>query len=123
VNWRRRAAEDVTVGEEDIPKDATVLLPLSSANRDPDKFDEAERFDITRKDARKHLTFGKGIHFCQGAPLARMEVRVVLELLREMAPNLRIVPDQKFRFTRNVVMPGPRSWWVDFASAQTGLGR
>jgi hypothetical protein len=114
VSWRRRAVEDVTIGDVQIPKDSTVLILLSSANRDPEKFAEAERFDITRKDARKHLTFGKGIHFCQGAPLARMEARVVFELLREMAPGMRIVPDQQFTFTPNVVMRGPNSLWVDF---------
>ena len=121
VSWRRRAVEDVTIGDAVIPQGATVLILLSSANRDPEKFAEAERFDVTRRDARKHLTFGKGIHFCQGAPLARMEVRVVFELLRELAPGMRLVPDQTFEFIRNVVMRGPRSLWVEFAGDRAGL--
>lgn len=121
VSWRRRAVQDVTLGGVEIPQDATVLILLTSANRDPDTFAEPERFDITRRDARKHLTFGKGIHFCQGAPLARMEARVVLELLRERTPGMRIVPDQTFHFTRNVVMRGPSTLWVDFTADREGL--
>jgi cytochrome P450 len=116
VGWRRRAVEEVEVGGVTIPEGATVFVLFASANRDPAQFDDPERFDVRRRDARKHMTFGKGIHFCQGAPLARMEVRVCLELLTQMAPELTIVPEQDFHYVPNVVMRGPSSLWVDFTA-------
>jgi cytochrome P450 len=115
VAWRRQARAEVEVGGVAIPAGATVFILLASANRDPDQFSEPERFDIRRRDARKHMTFGKGVHFCQGAPLARLEVRVVLELLAELAPGLTLVPNQEYHFVPNVVMRGPSSLLVEFA--------
>jgi cytochrome P450 len=120
VSWRRRTLSDVTVGDVEIPKDAVVIILLASANRDPDKFADAEQFDVRRKDARMHVTFGKGIHFCQGAPLARLEVRIVLELLTELAPDMTMVADQKFHFVPNIVMRGPTSLLVEFPSVGRG---
>jgi hypothetical protein len=115
VGWRRRATQPTEVGGVEVPEGATVLVLLASANRDPDQFEDAERFDVCRAEARKHMTFGKGVHFCQGAPLARMEVRVILELLTEMAPGVALVPDQEFEFVPNVVMRGPKQLLVEFA--------
>jgi cytochrome P450 len=115
VGWRRQAVEDVELGGVTIPAGSTVIVLFASANRDPAKFDEAERFDVRRSDARKHMTFGKGVHFCQGAPLARMEVRVCIEEIVARAPQVTLVPDQEFHFVPNIVMRGPSSLWVDFA--------
>lgn len=74
----REATEDVEVAGVPIPKGAIVLPLLGSANRDEDQFPKADRFDIDR-DARGHLAFGFGIHFCLGASLARLEARVGFE--------------------------------------------
>jgi len=63
---------------------------------------------VLRFDAARHLAFGKGIHFCLGAPLARMEVRIVLELLTRHAPGLRLVSDQDLTFPPNIAFRGPR---------------
>ena len=63
---------------------------------------------MLRFDAARHLAFGKGIHFCLGAPLARMEVRIVLELLTRHAPGLRLVSDQDLTFPPNIAFRGPR---------------
>ena len=114
VSWRRRATTDTVIGDVVVPEDATVLVLLASANRDPDRFHDAETFDVRRTDARRHLTFGKGIHFCQGAPLARLEVRVVLELLVAMAPDMTLRAGQTFSYSPNLVMRGPKSLVVDF---------
>ncbi|MFF7359259.1 cytochrome P450 [Streptomyces sp. NPDC008125] len=72
-----------------------VLVALADANRDPARFEGAERFDITR-DARGHISFGHGIHYCLGAPLARVEARVAIGSLLARCPGLRLDtgPDQ-----------------------------
>jgi cytochrome P450 len=79
----RRAVRDVEFGGHEIPAGSSVSVWLTSANRDERVFDRPDVFDIDRKD-NQHLSFGKGIHFCLGAPLARLQVRVGLEhILRE----------------------------------------
>jgi cytochrome P450 len=115
IAWRRRAKEDIDLDGSTIPQDATILLLFFSANRDPAQFDDPDVFDISRRDARKHVTFGKGQHFCSGAPLARMEMRVVLELLVEKAPDLTLVPDQVYEFVPNIALRAPQELLVDMA--------
>jgi cytochrome P450 len=116
IAWRRRAKEAVDISGTAIPKDATVLLLLFSANHDPDKFARPGEFDVTRQDARNHLTFGKGTHFCAGAPLARMEMRIALEAFAAKAPCIRLVPGQKFEFLPNISQRGPNSLMVEFVN-------
>ena len=89
-----------------------LLLSLASAGRDPRHFPDPDAFDVRREGAREHLAFGKGIHFCLGAPLARIEVRAVLELLIERAPDLELVPDQELSFPPNVSFRGPQELWL-----------
>lgn len=67
-----------------------LLASIAAANRDPAVFDDPERFDIAREPNR-HLSFGRGVHFCLGAPLARLEGRLVFERLSELSPDLRVV--------------------------------
>jgi cytochrome P450 len=83
------AREDVTIHGVTIPKGATVMPLLGAANHDPAVFERPEAFDITRTPNR-HLGFGQGIHYCLGAPLARMETRIALRTLLERNPNLRL---------------------------------
>ncbi len=83
------AREDVTWHGVTIPKGSTVMPLLGAANHDPAVFNEPERFDIGRTPNR-HLGFGQGIHYCLGAPLARMETKIALTNLLERNPNLRL---------------------------------
>jgi len=83
----RRTTRAVTIGDIEIPKGETVIPIMASANRDPDAFENPDTFDLTRKRAGRHLTFGYGVHTCLGAALARLELNVFLETLLE--DNLR----------------------------------
>jgi cytochrome P450 len=97
INWQRRAKEEVRIGATVIPKDAEVLLLLGSANRDDATFDHPDELDLDRANSHSHLSFGAGEHLCLGAPLTRLEGRVVLEELldRFPAPSL---PKQELPF-------------------------
>jgi len=112
IAWPRITAEDTEIGGHHIPAGSPLLLVLGSANRDERQFSDAIVFDIARDNARQHLSFGKGIHFCLGAPLARMEMDVVLRLLRSRVPELRLVADQSFPYHANAVMRSPQELLV-----------
>ena len=88
--WRRIAAEPVTLSGVDVPAGAPLLLMLAGSGSDPDAFDEPERFCPARPNARKHLAFGFGRHFCLGAGLARLEAEVVLRETARRFPDLRL---------------------------------
>lgn len=94
----RTTTREVTVGGVTIPQGARVMLHYGSSNRDEGQFADPERFDIQREDATRHLAFGKGIHFCIGAPLARLELQIALPLLLHRLPNLRLHPSKPFTY-------------------------
>ncbi|MDY7232712.1 cytochrome P450 [Hyalangium rubrum] len=100
----RTALEQVEIGGVTIPKGAHIRIVYASANRDEARFHEPERFDIRRPDVKKHLAFGQGLHFCVGAPLARLEARLALEALLRHLPGLRLVPGQNPGFLRSVTV-------------------
>jgi cytochrome P450 len=83
------AAEDVTLHGVTIPRGAVAMPLVGAANHDPAVFERPELFDIGRTPNR-HLGFGQGIHYCLGAPLARMETRIALTTLLERSPHLRL---------------------------------
>lgn len=85
----RRAGRDVTVRGKTIPAGARVGLCIISANRDPDKYPDPDRYDI-RRGARDHMAFGLGIHACLGSALARLEARVVFEEVLAALPDYEI---------------------------------
>ncbi|MBV7333063.1 cytochrome P450 [Chloroflexi bacterium TSY] len=94
----RFAAEDVELGGHRIGRGDEVIVVLSSANRDTAHFDHADTLDITRKQNR-HLGFGMGIHYCVGAPLARMEGQIAINTLLRRLPNLRLaVPAEELEW-------------------------
>ncbi len=89
----RITTRDVEIGGTTIPKGSLVWLVYVSAGHDEALFDDPRRFDIHRPNADKHMSFGRGRHMCMGAPLARLEARVGLNVLFERIPNIRVVPD------------------------------
>jgi hypothetical protein len=84
----RVAREDLTIGGRDIRRGDRLFLMINAANRDPAQFAEPDRLDLERADNR-HLAFGHGIHFCLGAPLARLEAQLALPALLARFPGLR----------------------------------
>jgi len=96
----RSALRNTSVAGMPISKGSVVTTLLAAANRDPDVFDDPSRFDVTRANAKDHLSFSAGRHFCLGAALARMEGEVGLRMLFERYPDLRRLPGAERRKTR-----------------------
>jgi cytochrome P450 len=84
---RRWPTEDVVIGGDLMPAGEPVCALLGAANRDPEAFSDPERLNL-RRPARQHVAFGSGLHFCLGAPLARLEATIVFELLTRRLRNL-----------------------------------
>ena len=105
----RNAARDGALGVEEIAAGDRVFLFVASANRDAPGVESPEALDVTRGDGR-HLTFGYGIHFCIGAPLARIEAPIAFARLIERFPKLRLaVPEDELEWQRTVGFRGPQS--------------
>ena len=101
---QRVAKEDVEVAGTHIPKGEPMMVGLASANRDPARFPHPDLFDITRQEADKHVAFGKGIHMCVGAPLARMEGQIAFETLFRRMPELRLaLPIEELRWSNSIL--------------------
>lgn len=114
VLYHRRVAKvDTEVGGIPIPAGSKVMMAFASAGHDRVQFGEdAGEFRLDRPDAELHLAFGKGPHLCLGAPLARLEGRIALELLTTMTPRMELVPDQLIPYTPNALFRGPQSLLV-----------
>ncbi|WP_165422899.1 cytochrome P450 [Ktedonosporobacter rubrisoli] len=101
----RTTTQQVTVGGQRLPAGTRLFLLYASANRDEERFPQAEHY-IGNRQPNHHLAFGHGVHFCVGAPLARLEGRIAFETLTHYFPNLRLVPDQRFFYTFNLTTYG-----------------
>lgn len=113
THMRRTATEDTELAGERIMKDEKIVLWYLSANRDSAVFDEPDRFDVGRENARRHLGFGYGIHRCVGARLAELQLTVYLEeLLRR---NVRIEPAGKWQRAPSCFLHGFTSMPVRMA--------
>ncbi|MGK4579255.1 cytochrome P450 family protein [Kitasatospora sp. HPMI-4] len=94
---RRFPLEDLIIGDVTIPAGETVLLSLGSANRDPGHYEQPDRLDLHRRDSA-HLSLGHGIHYCVGAPLARMETGIAIATLLRRFPDLALdIPRETVR--------------------------
>lgn len=93
----RIAFEDTGLGGVTVRKDQLVLTLIGGANRDPEVFASPDRFDITRTPAVEHLAFSSGIHYCLGAPLARLEAATAFGVLAERMPGLRLAGRVRMR--------------------------
>ncbi|RBO86704.1 hypothetical protein DE149_10965 [Micrococcus sp. KT16] len=102
VGWRRKALKDAVVGGQHIKAGDELLLLMGSANRDEERFDRPEELDIERPNAREHLSFGFGIHFCLGNMLAKLQARLCLEEATRILPGLRLAEGADIDFRRNI---------------------
>lgn len=100
---RRKPTDDIEIGGVKVAQGEEVTVSLSMANRDPLKFERPDSFDISRTDANRHIAFGKGIHVCVGALLARVEGQIAFETLIRRYPALRLA-----------VAPDTLSWTQNF---------
>ncbi len=112
------------VGDTDLPAGTTVMLVNAAANRDPRRFDDPGTFDIERENARHHLAFGRGIHTCPGAPLARSEARVSIERLLDRTSDITLSEekhgppgDRRFRYVPTFILRGLTRLYLDFIPA------
>ncbi|MGI9066736.1 MAG: cytochrome P450 family protein [Pyrinomonadaceae bacterium] len=103
---QRFAREDVTVRDVNISQGDVVIVVVGSANHDETQFPDPEAFDITRE-PNKHLAFGQGLHFCIGAPLARMEGQIALMTLFRRFPDLRLAQEpESLRWRKSLIVRG-----------------
>ena len=114
TSWRRKTNSDTQIAGVDIPAGTQVLLSLGAANHQPSLFESPTEFDIQRKNARKHISFGQGIHFCLGARLARLEATVAIEALAQRLPSLRLAEEQTLNYSANITFRGPQELYVDW---------
>lgn len=110
----RYALEDVLISGTTIPQGGLVYVVLASANRDKRQFDNPDTLDITRQNNR-HLAFGQGIHYCLGAPLARLEAKIAINALLRRFPGLKLdVPETQIQWKKGLVLRGLKSLPVKF---------
>jgi len=111
----RYALEDVPISGSTVPRGALVYVVLASANRDERQFENPDTLDITRQNNR-HLAFGQGMHYCLGAPLARLEAKTAINALLRRFPLLQLAkPVTDIRWKKGLVLRGleslPVTWY------------
>jgi cytochrome P450 len=114
LNITRLATADTEVGGVAIPAGSTLMLMLAAANRDEERYEEPDRFDIFRQSPKPHISFGQGPHACLGTHLARIEMRVAVNLLLDRLPNLRLDPQGDDPHIRGQVFRSPTALPVLF---------
>lgn len=100
----RSVPRDTTLGSVDIPAGATALLLWGAANRDAAMFEQPDEVDLQRKVPRRHVAFGRGIHHCVGAPLARVEAHTVLRMLLERTSSITLDPEHAARWVNSLLV-------------------
>jgi cytochrome P450 len=114
MSTERYAREDITIAGTTICKGEMVMGIIGSAHRDETQFECPNQLDISRTPNR-HLAFGQGIHYCAGAPLARLETQIAIQALIDRAPNLRLaMPTERLRWQPTFVLRGLEALPVAF---------
>lgn len=114
VHWvSRRATEDTELSGQTIKKGENIFAIMGSANRDPSHYENPEEFRLDRKQNKDHHTFGHGIHFCMGAPLARLEGRYALEGLLDRFEEVTPLKDAKNQRTSSSMLRGYHHLWLN----------
>lgn len=111
----RIAKENVELNGQTIQAGEQVISWVGSANRDSAQFDQAEKFVPDRKPNR-HMGFGFGIHFCLGAPLARLEARVVLQTMLRQMEDIQLVPETVLQPIQSAFVFGVKEYPIQFTS-------
>ncbi len=112
TSWRRVATKDTEIAGHKIPAGTQIFLSLAAANHDSALYAEPEEFDIHRDNARTHISFGRGAHFCLGNRLALLEGRIALEVLSAKVPSLDLIEGQKLSYFPNFTFRGPKELWL-----------
>jgi len=107
ISWRRVTTRPTTLAGYELPAGTKVFVNFAAANREPGIFESPDSFDVRRRNANRHISFGKGIHFCLGAMLAKVEARIVVAALAERVPSLRLVAGQHLEYSANITFRGP----------------
>jgi len=102
----RLATQDSELAGVQVPKGSTLWVMFGSANRDESVFPDPDRFDPGRANMKDHVAFGRGAHFCIGAPLARLELRVLLDRVLESIAEMRFAPGFRFRYEPSYILRG-----------------
>ncbi len=107
LNITRLATKDTEIDGVPVPAGSTIMLMLAAANREETRYPDPDRFQLGREDPKPHISFGNGPHLCLGMHLARMEIRVALNLLFDRLPDLRLDPDGDDPHIRGQVFRSP----------------
>ena len=105
----RLATRDTEIGGVAVPQGSTIMLMLAAANREETRYELPDHFDVTRDSPTPHMSFGHGPHVCLGIHLARVEMRVALNLLLDRLPDLRLDPSADDPHIRGQVFRSPTS--------------
>ena len=112
----RAAAADTMLGDQRIPAGSVLIAWIGSANRDPRQFERAEEYDVDRPPFH-HLAFGQGVHFCLGAPLARLEARIALQAVLSRLPGLTVLPEPPLERVDSTIVFGPKQLPISWQPA------
>jgi cytochrome P450 family 150 subfamily A5 len=125
----RLARRSITIGGVEIPAGTTVMVMNGAANRDPRQFEDPDTFDVGRSNARRHIAFGRGVHTCPGAPLARAEARVSIERLLARTSSITINEEshgpadaRRFSYVPTFILRGLMELNLDVTAGGSGAG-